>query len=1594
MKYSINEPDDAGSTESFGSYNGVPSYLVASDTHNIGNLNDSFLDRSIDNLSSVGKFVTTSMVSGVNQVYNIVPSIGNVLGGDFELSSTADALESFDSDLSLYYKQHQDSADTVGFVLGSIVPGMAGVKILNAGQTALKGAVATGRIGGNLGKAVGLLTPSQPTLLKEAISAVVTPNAAISIWQPATIKAIAGAFTQNTLESAAATLAVEATMFKSPVLDKQDAGDIASNVLYGSILGGVIGGVVGSTGIISKINRSIRDVGAEAAPYTVRVPVAETSKASDKILLYADDALQTPKPAPELELAAKFSSLRESKLRNIDVDIRKEYGALAGGDEELASMWYSWHKSTPADIVENNLYGTKNVARLSEKLPEEKFLEKFDPLTATPEDIARYKSTSIGYVKNYGEGAGAVTNEAPRVFGIADTLKKGVSYSDAVASYKQGLKTIWNPAETSPLAAEARYVTAMKTQLKGTEVIAANDIPYLQAAYEQGVLPTVKTETGEITFQSIDEFKNFVLGVKQDVATELAKTGKLNNEEIAKIVDTSQEYLNGTRKFDDKNAFAMRDAAEEYTTRLKKAGVLKEDAPSVSVWELPLYTKSVKDVSGVQGVNGMVVDAMTLIKQQQRLYAQQADMVASSILGNSGHAPISDKDIFKANVQGPGGGLLTSQNGNYGSLGSKVQYNGAQTLKAIELERAGFMDSAAPVTYALRNSPEAAVEFSVLNNKLRSIPEDYVLRDGQLRLAKIVRYEEAIASGAENVKPPVVANDIPHSIEIKNPETYNAFELHVTENGKNIEGLSKIRANQGLQFHRDAEAVYPIPANPKDYKFYAFVVDDSIKGTFGRSKMLHATSAENLEAQMTAVRQADPTLKVLTGKDAEGYYKAIGQYDYERTLTDTSFDAALQRKGVSANYLPATDPEKIVNEFEQWHLARKSNLVREAVLHKYEPQVQMLMKLGDEYSKISRSHYTAIDALSYVENVEKNPFADYVKTLIGVSTSKEYPFWSPLNDLLDRKVSGIFNKVYEAFSNAKTPQELEGINKMLMDSGYQGAYYDAATVALANHTAPKEYLTGFIRKANSIIATLQLRLDSINAINNVIGSNVLLGTETKSVIRAIESGNADAAGELAELAKIKVPGTGESILSPGRLISNSWKNFWSPEGKEFRATLKERGLITSLSDQYNDTLSTLALKGNESPAALNSIIDKATKLAKTGEKLTGNTIAEEFNRFVAADVMRQITDVGVKHGILEPQEAWSYINTFVNRTQGNFLAAQRPGLFQGPVGQAVGLFQSYQFNLLQQLFRYVGEGQGKDAISLLGLQGTIYGMNGLPAFNAINTHVIGTASGNTEHRDAYDVVYGGTNKEIGNWLMYGLGSNVWGLIDPDLAMNLYTRGDINPRNVTVIPTALADVPFINATGKMFGAIKQTFANVQNGGDVWGSFLQGIEHSGINRPLAGLAQTLQATNNPYTKSYSTSSKGNVIASNDLLSLANLTRLAGAKPLDEAIAIDRSYAVGVYQAKDADARKELGQAIKTTVIAGKQPTRDQIDGFVDEFVKRGGKQTEFNKFFMQQYTAANTSQANKIKEHLSTPYAQSMQRIMGGYDLQDFTNGDSK
>jgi len=263
---------------------GLPSYLVAADNHSIANNNQTFLEGAAETISNIPKFIGVSILSGANQIYNIAPSIGNMLGGDFELSKTADVIESFDDDLGQYYQEHNESADIAGFVLSSIVPGLAGVKLLNAGQKSLATAMATGRVGRNLATSIGVLPSLRKKYLAKAVAEVTNSNSLSLITNKNTMLAMSAGFGQAVLETAAFEIAVATTLSASPVLENQDFGDIMTNIAVGGVAFGTIGGIIDVTKAGFSIKNAVKAADKQAVPWTHISTLHSSASPSAKIL--------------------------------------------------------------------------------------------------------------------------------------------------------------------------------------------------------------------------------------------------------------------------------------------------------------------------------------------------------------------------------------------------------------------------------------------------------------------------------------------------------------------------------------------------------------------------------------------------------------------------------------------------------------------------------------------------------------------------------------------------------------------------------------------------------------------------------------------------------------------------------------------------------------------------------------------------------------------------------------------------------------------------------------------------------------------------------------------------------------------------------------------------------------------------------------------------------------------------------------------------------------------------------------------------------------------------------------------------------------
>lgn len=1609
----------------------VPDYLLAADSHNVGNTGGgSWFDPDTwsTKFSNAGKFIAVSALSGADSLYNSATTVGSWAGISEGPHDTGDWITSLDDDLGAYYNQNREAADLVGFVATSFIPGLGGIKFLNAGQKALKTARATGLMGANLSRATGLLVPEAESFVKLSAQQISQSSGAVSLLNTNTIKALGAGFTQNVLEAAAFETAAQATLFASPILQDQDGWDIAKNIAFGGLVGGVIGGAVTGATNTYAIKSLVKGETGVGKLFSSRAIQAEATPADQKIILTAESRDMRPVPVslqgdayPLGDSNARANTrLYDSAVEKDNNAIRTDINSLVrGGDGLVGNMVADALHNSPAPQMLGTMLHAQEIGTLAKQTLVESAINK----AVKALDIEGTKDLSVRYVKLVGEGAGDVTDSAPIIQSLADTVQGTSKRStqdlvlDRARGFKFNTKELWDAADlagsTSHFEAEARYVWArdILPEIKDGTVVHANDIPLLERVRSE--LTSGKSVDYKISYPdgsvgdglSLRDLETHLIQTKDNVANDLIQKMSLNGdipvesgtEAIAKIVNTKREFLEGTQSTNPtKDFYAHQAATEDYHSYLVSKGLRSAAAEPTDSLYLPKYAKIGYKTQPLVDVDGNVVDGMVWLKQQQRLFQDSADRVFAKNAGttiNSAAPDLGDNVLINANLSDGGAGLVSFANGGYGSLGSYVQQIGANVtrpLKKVYREATAAAFESPLVT--MGNNRAASVEFDVINNRMAATSEKYVVDDlgisgsDQAMVSKKLydwtkAQQSAQASGTDFTAPrPTLQTGAAESIPINNKETFNVIKAHIDRTGSRTQVNKEINAALGKEDTKDTTIFQPIRPNPRDYPFVAFVKDDKITGA-GHTTMLHARSEQELRA-LTDKVPTDNGYKVIFKTQAEDYYRAQGDYEYARTLHENYIDSDLASRGINSQFFPKTDPQKIVDDILQTHLRADDTTAVELVRMKYQPAFDWLEDQGKQFTSVESSRYGS--ALINVERFGKNPYTDYTKTALDVSKASEYQLLYNANRGLDQAVSNAYAKISGAWKAAKSPEEMAAINTDLQAAGYNGAYYDAATDLLANHPAPKGVLSKFIRASNGILSRFTLALDPLNGLNNAIGANILRSTELKQLTTAISQGNSDLAGQLAALSKISLPGTqNQLITSPTKLLAQATKNFFQDDGT-LLAKYKSEGLVKDSLNQFKDMMDDFTLRGTETASDLDNRLTSGFARAKSiagdtlsrGEVLSGNKFFEQMNRFLSADVMRQITDLGEAHGLFTPAESKAYRNTFVNRVEGNTIASQRPVIFQGPIGQAVGLFQSYQFNFMQQLFRYVGEGTAKDAAMLLGLQGTMYGINGLPAFNAINTHIVGNLSGNKNHTDLYDATYGIAGKTAGDFLMYGIPSSI-------TQTNLYSRGDINPRTLTILPSTLADVPIVSAYTKLFGSLYDTASKIKGGGNLWESILQGVEHNGISRPLAGLAQDLQATTGNGVV-FSTSSKGSILGTNDFLSFASLSRLAGGRPLDEAIINDGVYRITAYEAAQKKQRDSLVASIKTQALAGGQPSPTDIDKFSEAYAASGGKQSQFNKFVMSTYTAASTSQSQRILTQLSNPFNRKMQILMGGRD----------
>lgn len=1600
-------------------YDEAPSWLQAANAHSVAADDYSFFDDLALSLGNAPKFIGVSLASGLNSFYNTGIAVGNVFRDkedELEYNDTGEWISSYDEDLGKYYTENKSAADLTGFVVTSFVPGMGAVKGLHAAQKAAR-AAAAGHVGSNFSKATGLLAPSMEVFVKREAADLAARSASFSFAHANSLKALGAGTWQGVLEGVAFETAVAATMFKSPILEDMDAGDLLKNAMIGVTLGGVVGGVFGSAQTYFGVGRLLRNADQRAVPLAPSLAPLSSREmlASDKAVLAAEDIARLEKfpVTTDYVMRAKLAAGEsgESLLPQvIENEVAKLERIRSDNIQALRNTIQETTRNMSADQVLGNLagdivnrMGSDDAMRLLFQAE-----EIVRPGNVTKLEKMAKAQVKAGEFKTFDEAMESLSGSAQNLHvrlhsgNIGEQIAGPIGYhrlaDDMTPAQlqKHMTRNTFKPSQKvdfreklTPRELETRWMAARRstTPFPKGYVFNSHDLPALEKALRLGMEEIqIQTPSGVQTLVSKEAIREHFMVAKGEVLVSQIGHGR-SSDVLEVITDIRKDFIEGAAKSgtvgaNTEYAFeATKSYADEFAQFFgKPSGAVK----LTDIDQMPRFAKVTYRTAEIKGEDGMIVKGMEMIKQRQKAAKVAVDNYFAHYVGELAEVfPDIPEELLRSTWRGEGGaGLVTNAGGAYGSMASMASYIGNLVGELSKTKLGALTEEITPLAQKLLQNPDDARRLSAVNAIIANTPEHYVLDELGENLVPY-KLKQWMDAGEEGIQPEIKG---PLSIPLETKELQEVVAAHIAMNDTRRIRWQELHAVQGNVDEKLEGVFRPIRPDPRDYKHVAFVKDPTIVGA-GHTKMLIAKDAADLERM---IREVDALghYKVYTRQQSEEFYRARGEFEYDKTLHENYLDSDLASRGIRSEFFPATDPQKVVNQWLQSEIRAENALLRETVLVKYEKEIGELKRLAQQWdaTRGSREGVRTLDEI-LTNPSDKNPYIGLMKSMMNITKIEEMPIWlRTANESLDGIVSRAWHSAQNVFKSAAgkgfTQEDVDHVNKIFEEVGFKSAYSIAA-MEVANKAVPRGTLSTFVRTANAFLTATMLRMDVFNAVTNRVGHAVIFAPEIKAVLKDIKAGSAAAVGDLAKLGKLQIPGATDEIFSPAKLLANSYRRLHGPNAKELIAEYSKRGLVPDVADQLLKSLDTMTLTGRETVADITSktqkIREMASKFADKAELWTGNKAVEQFNRLYAADVMKQVTEVAVKHGLMDEKAAWMYVNTFSNRINGVFRAAERPLMFQGPIGQAIGLFQSYQLNLMQQMFRNVGEGRGKTLAMMAGLQGSIFGASSLPGFNLINNNLIAMAAGNPEHYDIHSATRMVFGQKGADWLMYGIPSNV-------LNASLYTRGDTNPRTWHVVPnpTNPTEIPFISSFAKAFGSMKEAASKVADGTPLWEGFLSGIEHMGISRPLAGMAAVGRSITNDGMQVVSTQRNGNIAGSNDLVSWATLIRLAGAKPIDEAIVTNNYFRINAYAQADREAREALGAKLKSTLRGSGGIPEGAFADFAEKYVARGGSQTGFNQWFMNQYKNATVPQSTQMVENLNSPYARRMQEVMGGRD----------
>ncbi len=786
----------------------------------------------------------------------------------------------------------------------------------------------------------------------------------------------------------------------------------------------------------------------------------------------------------------------------------------------------------------------------------------------------------------------------------------------------------------------------------------------------------------------------------------------------------------------------------------------------------------------------------------------------------------------------------------------------------------------------------------------------------------------------------------------------NFYRQHSITNAGLVGRKQELGKALGKTNTLDPNVLYSPPRDLSKQKYFAFVVPSIVKeGNDSRRFMIYGETQAEFEAKKLVIQQKyGKQYGVFTKEDTKEYAEAMKYHDEGNVFDELHFDSTVMSKGRSSELAPNVDMtvSNTLERYRSWTIKQEESLIRNGVELHYSDVSGQLKRMDNEVAKVENS------TLSKRFQEPATIWADTLATMLNKRArgSTFETGWARVNDYMGKAGSEMVEKALGTLSKITdapiTQEGLNGFNKTLADNGFQSPFDKVAEVLLSSpETTGSSVFPAAVKTMSNLIGSLMLRLDAANSMIQLVSSPILslaVLSEAKQALKGTEAGS-----RLHSATTILNPAAGKSEPSTMKLFANAATKFHSAEGKDFINELKDRNIISDHLSRYMQVMDMTQLNGRHTMTEVNQKIDT---LAHYGSKVSMHNFSEEYTRFNIAMAVRDLCDI---RGIPK-DEQWSIISGAVDKTHGVYAGAQRPQLFNGVLGQSVGLFQTYFFNYAQNLLKYTADGNKKQAAIMLGMQSSIFGVQSLPGFSTLNS-TIGNVS--RDNKDFYSTTNADHPDSWSTYAMYGMASHMFGF-----PVDFATRGSLASRNMLVIPTQFQDLPIVGTIGKAVGNVIDTAQMLSNGDVTIGrALLHGMAHNALNRPLQGIAQIAMGdvdTANGQVQ-WTDANRIDHRWNEDLSWGSMFARAIGTRPLNETIVNNAYFRNAEYKANTDKELAEIGGKIQMNSVSGNlQPS--SFGKFAAEYEAAGGEIQSFNAYWGRQLKKAGNGTMEKFQQDM--------------------------